>query len=162
MDSMFYGLAILFVVIIVMKYNKCNESECDKICNKVNAMCHDSCEDAQKENFSSKRPEHAPFGPTEAFTDVKVDGDLDNYQEQIKAMSLEPGVEKSHKEFISGVLKRTSPASNWTVRDDTNDINPSVGLTKARYHIARPKDEILGTTPSESPEQMVRQHHLRW
>lgn len=167
MNNLAYGFMILFAVIVVMKYNKCKDDECNKICDKVNDMCIDACHEAEKDleergdKFSSARPDHADNNIKETFVDV--DPDLSNWQEQLKTLSLEPGVEKSHKEFISGTLKRTSPASNWTTRDDTNEINPRHGLTIPRY------DGNFGTlgksardTPTENADQMKRYNVVRW
>lgn len=110
------------------------------------------------EGFETNRPAHSGYnGKKESFAAPEsVD-----YQEQLKNMALEPTVKKSHRRHVNETRKRTATSSAWTERDDTNDINPTVGLTKPMYHKVW-SGETSRVVSSEEPNQMKRMNHVRW
>lgn len=70
--------------------------------------------------------------------------------------SLEQSVFDSHSEFIEDAYVSTQgPNSTNSVRDDTNDINPRVGLRRIDYTSAYSQNDAR-TVSSEYPDQVMQ------
>jgi hypothetical protein len=82
-------------------------------------------------------------------------------QEMLRNMGLNHGVLKSHKQYLTDSLKRTSGASLQSVRDDPNDVVTRIGLRQPQYHVAK-TEAGARTVSSEYHTQMHPGNNLKW
>jgi hypothetical protein len=78
-----------------------------------------------------------------------------DYATATQKMALEASVTDSHKKFASELRKKTGTASNNTERDDSNDVNPWVGLRRPKYRTVASSQADARSVSSESPDQML-------
>lgn len=94
----------------------------------------------------------------------KVSQDLieDDYSSAIKNMSLESSVIAGHNKYASERNHVASTSRSTSVRDDPNDINPWVGLSRPDYHRKSMNTTTAKETPSDLPDQLTDYKQLSW
>jgi hypothetical protein len=146
------ALIIVFIIVLIWssysdfsKNNSILGCGCETVCS-----CQDNMTGAIAPSSASAgidqykaRDETGPVSDSADYS-----GDV------IQSMSLEPGVIESHNRFIKDVHHRTTGASAETVRDDSNDVVPWIGLRRPKYNAGAFATSGARVEHSESPEQM--------
>ena len=80
----------------------------------------------------------------------------EGYEDVTKFEALEPEVFDSQSSYVKDSNRATSGASTMTVRSDSQDINPRVGLRLTDYHSVYAAADAR-TEHTEAPDQMYSQ-----
>ena len=103
-----------------------------------------------------------PLVGTREEPDTKVYPDGDEPWDPAM-MSLENSVFDSHREFVSDAYVSTQgPNNKDQVRDDTNDINPRVGLRNINYRDVYTLPDARVQSSEEPAQMMSGRTELSW
>jgi hypothetical protein len=144
MDSGQLILAIVVVVLIVLLLRCRNDDK--KVGTAVTAVVAAAATKGSGTGGGEAAPAE-PTGPPKSDWGTGVDNrqfnarykelsnvdKVDDYNEIVQHMALEPEVYESHRRYTSDIGRTTSGASMLPVRDDPNDTVPWIGLRKPRY-----------------------------
>lgn len=89
------------------------------------------------------------------YNNLKSNANFGDYNAMMQYASLEPEVFASQASYVKEMTNSTSGASNMSVRDDPNDINPWVGIRGAmRDYQSVYADSTARVTPTEYADSM--------
>jgi len=87
----------------------------------------------------------------------------DNYGADLLKMGLEKSVRQQHNDYAKERNRVTNTASYTSVRDDSQDINPRVGLRKINYGGVYMDEASARTLPSEiNADELTKPNNLLW
>jgi hypothetical protein len=121
----------------------------------------------------------APAGEVEGVKSTFVGGreafnnDLDeedkpveltaDYSADLVKMGIEKSVRQQHTDYAKDRNRVTNTASLASVRDDSQDINPRVGLRRINYSDIHMDQKTARTLPSEiNADELSKPNHLLW
>jgi hypothetical protein len=105
-----------------------------------------------RESFNNDLDEESK--PTALSTD---------YSSDLLKMGLEQSVRQQHNEYAKERNRVTNTASYTSVRDDSQDINPRVGLRKINYAGVNMDEKTARTLPSEiNADVLTKPNNLLW
>jgi hypothetical protein len=84
-----------------------------------------------------------------------------DYDTVVQYMSLDPEVFESHSNYSNDIGIANRGASSMTVRSDSNDIVPWVGLFRPDYHSVY-ADPTSRTDHSQFVGQMEKTRRIKW
>ncbi len=178
-----YGIliaGIVLLIVVVFNWYQNYSTRCLADCKKTQQTCRASCRpqptsaatpvvspfkaapkggklsDAHiQEHFLSYRADQDPTDFSSYYDTPKTDEDM-QYHYDPAVDSLEPSVFDSHREFTDDAYVSTQgPNATNSERDDTNEINPRVGLRRVDYTSIQSGDDAR-VVSSEYPEQVAQ------
>lgn len=106
----------------------------------------------EKEGFNNELEEES-----------KPDKLSSNYNEDLLKLGLEQSVRQQHKDYAKERNRVTNTASYTSVRDDSQDINPRVGLRKINYAAVHMDQRTARTLPTEiNSDELQKPNNLLW